>query len=343
MKIQQLQNAVEAFDFDINSDEHIPALGKLLADQQVVLVRQKLSQKRHYDIISSWGQPVKSKVIQAIVHRHILKGVHWNPIRRTLINCGVFIEPEHRDRMASVTFQKDKRGRALGIFTNGKLGWHSDMPAFKENMRMLGLASVNDTAGSQTTFLSTSEAYANLSQDDFTTVNELNTVFACHKDSLDEYGGDLIPEQKRFLRYSACPIDGLMAPLAAQTASGVGGIHFPGPWFDHFEGMSKQESKKYYNHIWSIINQPKYIYTHNWQDGEVMYFDSAITMHARPTNVEVNNNRTLWRCGGYLDKLYSDQGPIHKVTMEGEGDLSWDEYLRRIDAQRKQEYETEKD
>ena len=186
MKTQQLQNAVEAFDFDINSDEHIPALGKLLADQQVVLVRQKLSQKRHYDIIASWGQPVKSKIIQAIVHRHILKGVHWNPIRRTLINCGVFIEPTHRDRMASVTFQRDKRGRALGIFTNGKLGWHSDMPAFKENMRMLGLASVNDTAGSQTTFLSTAEAYAHLSQDDFTQVNELNTVFACHKDSLDE-------------------------------------------------------------------------------------------------------------------------------------------------------------
>ena len=122
MKIQKLQNAVEAFDFNINEDEYIPDLGRLIADHQVVLVRQKLSQKRHYDIIASWGQPVKSKIIQAIVYRHILKGVHWNPIRMTLINTGVFIEDRHRDRMASVTFQKDKRGRALGIFTNGKLG-----------------------------------------------------------------------------------------------------------------------------------------------------------------------------------------------------------------------------
>ena len=32
MKVQQLQNAVEAFDFDINSDEHIPELGRLIAE-----------------------------------------------------------------------------------------------------------------------------------------------------------------------------------------------------------------------------------------------------------------------------------------------------------------------
>ena len=42
MKVQQLQNAVEAFDFDINSDEHIPELGRLIADKQVVFVKQTI-------------------------------------------------------------------------------------------------------------------------------------------------------------------------------------------------------------------------------------------------------------------------------------------------------------
>ena len=51
MKLQKLQNAVEAFDFDIYSDEHIPALGKALADHQCVVVRQKLTEQRHYDCL----------------------------------------------------------------------------------------------------------------------------------------------------------------------------------------------------------------------------------------------------------------------------------------------------
>ena len=341
MKLQKLQNAVEAFDFDINSDEHIPDLGRALADHQCVVVRQKLSEKRHYDIISSWGSPTKSRIMLAIAFG-ILKGVHWNNIRKSLIQVGSLIDPAHRGRMTTVTFQKDRKGRPQGIFTNGKLGWHSDQPAFKESGRCLGLASVEGTAGSQTTVMSTAEAYANLSQEDFTQVNELKIVYGCHRESLDLYGGDLIEDQKRFLRYSSCPIDGLMAPLAATTASGVGGIHFPGPWFDHFEGMSKEESKKYYDHIWGIINQPQYIYTHNWQDGEVIYFDSEITLHARPTNVTHGDMRRLWRCGGYLDKLFPGTGPTNDLEVEGEGNIGWDEFLRRIDAQRKEEYQKEK-
>ena len=55
MKVQQLQNAVEAFDFDIFSDEHIPELGRLLSDKQVVVVKQRLTQERHFGILDSWG------------------------------------------------------------------------------------------------------------------------------------------------------------------------------------------------------------------------------------------------------------------------------------------------
>ena len=40
MKVQELQNAVEAFDFDIFEDEHIPDIGRLVANKQVVVVKQ---------------------------------------------------------------------------------------------------------------------------------------------------------------------------------------------------------------------------------------------------------------------------------------------------------------
>jgi len=341
MKVQQLQNAVEAFNFDINSDEHIPDLGRLLADQQVVVVKQPLTQERHFNVLDSWGSSGMSPVIYGIGAGK-LRGLHWNAVRNTTLRIAKLIDPKYRSRMQSVTFQKDRRGRALGIFTNGKLGWHNDQPSFESAGRVVGLASVEGSEGSQTTFLSSAECYANLSQDDFTQVNELQSVHKWDMLKMNHFAGDLIEEQHAIMKYNGCPLDGLTAPLAAETASSVGGIHFPGSLFSHFLGMSVKESEKYLKHIWSLMDKPKYVYTHNWKDGEVVYMDQAITLHARPTSVEDGDTRRMIRCSGYLDKLYPEHGPgTMKINVEGE-DITWDELFKRIDAIRLEEYNREK-
>ena len=346
MKVQKLQNAVEAFNFDINADDEIADLGRLLADQQVVVVKQKLTEKRHYDILNSWGSSGMSPVIYGIGVGK-LKGLHWNAIRNTTARIGKLIDPAHRGRMQSVTFQKDRRGRAIGLFTNGKLGWHNDQSCYESAARVLGLASVEGSEGSQTSFLSSSECYAHLSKDDFTQVNDLKCVYSWNEHKIDHFAGELIAEQRMMLKYNSCPLDGLVSPLAAETPSGVGGIHFPGSMFSHFLGMKKEESKKFLDHIWNILNQEKYIYTHNWRDGEVVYMDQAITLHARPTSVEDGDMRRMWRCSGYLDKLYPGQGPmglkINVINPDGdEEEITWNELFKRIDAIRKEDYNREK-
>tara|TARA_E500000178_G_C17023817_1_gene756921 strand:- start:685 stop:1752 length:1068 start_codon:yes stop_codon:yes gene_type:complete len=344
VKTQQLQNAVEAFDFNINSDEHIPQLGKLIADKQVVIVKQKLTEERHFDILDSWGSPGMSPVIGAIGIGK-LKGKHWNPIRNTIARIGSTINPRHRNRMQSVTFQKDHRGRALGIFTNGKLGWHNDQPSFDSAQRVVGLASVEGSEGSQTAFMSSAECYDSLSQEDKTQVNELKSVNHWNMNysqtgAIQNFAGELIEEQHAIMRYNGCPLDGLTSSLTAETASGIKGIHFPGSLFSHFLGMTQQESEKFIKHIWGLMNQPKYIYTHNWKDGEVCYMDQAITLHARPTDVKEGDTRKMWRCSGYLDKLYPTKGPMTMtVNVEGE-DITWEELFKRVDEVRLDEYKS---
>ena len=341
MKVQQLQNAVEAFDFDIFEDEHIPELGKLVADKQVVGVKQKLTEERHFDILDSWGSPGMSPVIAGIGLGK-LKGLHWNAVRNTTARIGKLINLRHRSRMQSVTFQKDHKGRALGIFTNGKLGWHSDQPSFESAQRVVGLASVEGSEGSQTTFLSSAECYDSLPPEDRSQVDELKCVNKWDMNNVNHFAGELIEEQHAIMRYNGCPLDGLTAPLRSETASGVRGIHFPGSLFGYFLGMSQDESNKYIKHLWSLMNKPKYIYTHNWKDGEVVYMDQAITLHARPTSVEDGDMRRMWRCSGYLDKLYPGKGPMTmKINVEGE-DISWDELFKRIDEIRLSEYNREK-
>lgn len=346
VKTQQLQNAVEAFDFDINSDEHIPDIGRLIADKQVVVVKQRVTQARHYDILDSWGGPGMSPVIGAIGTGK-LKGKHWNAIRNTIIRIGSTIDPRHRNRMQSVTFQKDHKGRALGIFTNGKLGWHNDQPSFESAQRVVGLASVEGSEGSQTTFLSSAECYADLNHEDKTQVDELLCVNSWNmnynKDgALQNFAGELIEEQHAIMRYNGCPLDGLMAPLRAETASGVPGIHFPGSLFGHFYGMTPKESEKFIKHIWSLMNQPKHIYTHNWKNGEVCYMDQAITLHARPTSVDEGNTRKMWRCSGYLDKLYPNKGPMTMTVNVDGKNITWDELFKRVDEVRLTEYNSAK-
>jgi alpha-ketoglutarate-dependent taurine dioxygenase len=341
MKVQQLQNAVEAFDFDINSDEHIPELGKLVAEKQVVVVKQTLTEERHYDILNSWGSPGMSPVIAGIGLGK-LKGLHWNAVRNTTARIGKLINPRHRSRMQSVTFQKDHKGRALGIFTNGKLGWHSDQPSFESAQRVVGLASVEGSEGSQTTFLSSAECYDSLPTIEKSQVDELKCVNIWNMNNVNHFAGELIEEQHAIMRYNGCPLDGLTAPLRSETASGVRGIHFPGSLFGYFLGMSQDESNKYIKHLWSLMNKPKYIYTHNWKDGEVVYMDQAITLHARPTSVEDGDTRRMWRCSGYLDKLYPGKGPMTmKINVKGE-EITWDELFKRIDEVRLTEYNREK-
>ena len=92
MKVQRLQNAVEAFDFDINANDEIEDLGRLLADQQVVVVKQKITEKRHFDILDSWGSSGMSPIIYGIGTGK-LKGLHWNSIRNTTARIGKLIDP----------------------------------------------------------------------------------------------------------------------------------------------------------------------------------------------------------------------------------------------------------
>jgi hypothetical protein len=148
---------------------------------------------------------------------------------------------------------------------------------------------------------------------------------------------DLDPGQKQIIRYNQVPLDGMESPLKDQTASGIEGIKFPSHSFSHFRGMSGQESRAYRNKIWSLINKPEYIYTHNWEDKQIMFMDQAITLHARPTNVQQGNKRTLVRMVTYLDKIFPETGkPKDKILWNDEL-ITHDEFAHKVDRNRQVE------
>lgn len=334
MKIKTLQNAVRVDDIDLHNDAACIELGKLVAHECVVYVPQAIAEQRLHDIHMLWGKPCK-----AILHRYVgerlIGGRHWRSLLVNLSRTSKSVDHfAHADGMSRVSFVKDKTGKPTGIFTNGELDWHSDRQSIADSQTVIGLSSLSGTENSQTTFLCTAPAYEALNHDDRTMVDELVTVW-------DWDGGtmcrDLLPEQKDVIRYNAFPLPEMECPLTDQTATGRKGIRFPTHCFSRFRGMSETESAKVRQHLWSLVNRPEYIFTRDWRDGEIMFMDQSITLHARPTNIEDGNKRTLTRVISYVDRIFPEAAPLDYIDYKGQR-LSHEAFAKLADARRREDF-----
>lgn len=332
MKFIELNNAYKVEDLDIYDDDACKALGREVADKCVVFLDQKLDEKRLYEIQSLWGSPSR-----ALIHKYVgekrLQGSHW---RELLINLGYVSSAvdDFKDGMTRVSYAKNEKGKPTGIFTNGKLHWHSDQQAFHLKQRIIGLASLFGSANSQTAFLCTAPVYDALNHEDRSMVDELITVWAWDNGSMSP---DLIPSQMEIVRYHMLAIDNMECPLAEETANGRKGIKFPSHSFSHFKCMSVADSLKFKDHLWKKLHRPENIYTHDWEDGQTVFMDQNITLHARPTNVKNGDQRTMARMVSNLDKLFDHQEMSSSITWNNQV-LSHEAFAQVIDEQRKREF-----
>jgi alpha-ketoglutarate-dependent taurine dioxygenase len=333
MKSVQLNNAIEVTNIDLNDDAQCLDLGKVIADESVVVVREKISEQRLYDIQALWGQPSR-----ALLHKYVgekrLSGSHW---RALLLNLGYITNAIEgmKDGMTRVSYAKNKLGKPTGIFANGELDWHCDQQSHYDSQRVIGLMSLWGSKNSRTDFLCTAKSYQALNAEDKSMVDELYSIWEWDGGTMSR---DLIPSQLEIIRYNMVPLAGMERPLLDETASGVKGISFPTHCLSRFRGMSKEESVKFQEHLWKKINKPEYIYEHNWEDGEIVFMDQNITLHRRPTNVKDGDSRTMVRMIGYLDNIFPDQGPRDDILFDGQR-LDHDVFSGMVDAEKRKEHQ----
>lgn len=333
MILKQLNNAVEVKDINLYDDEECKELGRIVSEECVVFVDQKMDEKRLYEIQTLWGSPSR-----ALLHKYVgekkLKGSHW---REVLLNLGYISKgvEEFQDGMSRVSYAKNAKGKPTGIFTNGELDWHSDQQAHHDKQRVIGLMSLFGTEKSQTTFLRTAPIYDSLNHEDKSLFDELVSVW--------EWDGkmseDLIPSQMEIVKYHMVPLTGMECPVVDTTASGRKGLKYPSHSFKKFKGISETESQKIKQHMWSILNKPEHIYTQNWKDGQVVFMDQNITLHARPTNVKDGDTRTMSRMVTYMDKLFEGQEPNEYIHYDGK-QLDHDTFASLVDKERREWYES---
>jgi alpha-ketoglutarate-dependent taurine dioxygenase len=328
-----LVNTVQIDDIDLNNDNECNELGKIVSQNTVVVINSACSEKRLFDIQTSWGSPSRCIVHDAVVKRK-LKGRHWRKLYLHLGYTTKLIDPEIRSAMCRVSFE-NKDGRPLGVFENNDtLDWHSDQPSVPDSQRVISLMSLHGTEGSTTSFLDTSLGYEDLSSDDKSMVNELTTVWKWDGGYITP---GLIEGQVAMTRYFFCPIDGLQTPLINETASGIKGIKFPYNCWWKFDELNQKESDRFRNHLWEKINKSKYVYEHKWKDGQICFMDQSITLHARLTSVAKSSTRTLSRCVTYLNNIIEGSEQKNHVYYQGKK-LDVDSFLSLIDNERHKEF-----
>lgn len=334
MKLTELNNAYEISDIDLYNNDECIELGKIISDKCVVFIDQEIDEKRLYEIQTLWGQPSRALLHQYVGEKR-LGGSHW---RELLLNLGYISKAvdDFKEGMSRVSYAKNKKGKPTGIFTNGELDWHSDQQSHHDSQRVIGLMSLFGSENSQTTFLCTSKAYESLNHEDKTMVEEMISVWNWDGGSMAE---DLIPSQMEIVKYHMVPYPNMECPLVDKTASGRKGLKFPSHSFDHFKGMTREESLKFKDYLWTKLNKPEYIYTQNWKDKQIVFMDQNITLHARPTNVKDGDTRTMARMVTYLDKLFPETGkPKDHVCWNGKK-LSHEIFAGMVDEQRRKEYQ----
>lgn len=336
MKTRKLQNyggsvGVEVYDVDWNNSQEVLELGRLCASECIVFLDQDIGIQRLSAAMGTWGDPAGA-LIHEFLRTGKLQGRHWREIYLALGYTVSDIPKDMHNNVATVTYKRDEKGRAKGAFSNGELDWHSDQCSFDDAQRVIGLQSVSDTANSQTTFLCTHDAFEKMSSDMQSMVREL-VVNHRWRDGVMAPG--LNSMQTLIIHYNMVPVDGMQTRLYRETASGLPGIKLPTHSFDGFEGMSQQESLRLMQELRSLVIRPEYVYTRDWQDGQVVFMDQEITLHARPTNIKDGDLRQMTRVISYVNKVFPNSQRANTVRLNNQI-ITHDQLRDLVDQERYQ-------
>jgi alpha-ketoglutarate-dependent taurine dioxygenase len=345
MKTRSLKNysstvGVEAYDIDWNCQEELLELGKLCASQCIVFVDEKIPTETLCKSMLEWGDPSRAFVHDWVAEQR-LTGSHWREILMNLVYIGEStskiinnpIESDLHKASSIVSYKRGPKERPTGIFQNGELNWHSDQCAFDDGQRIIGLQSVSDTVNSQTQFLCTHDVFESLSSEMQSVVKELVVK---HKWVDNVMTPGLSPIQTMIARYNMVPIDGMETNLYRETSTGLSGMKIPSHSFNGFVGMSMEESLRIMEEINKKVYNEKYIYTQDWQDGQIVFMDQEITLHKRPTNIQDGDKRTMARVSTYLNKLFNNEQSKRMEVIKHNGSVyTLDEFAKMVDEDRK--------
>ncbi len=258
------------------TDEDIQVIGKALAEKTVVVIKnqQGLTEQEQVDFSERFG---------------FVRTYAW-PTEA----MWKAISPTH-PKVANVTGKRNDDNLPGLHGGHDDLDWHLNSPWDEKRMPIIYLYAVTATKGSRTSYINAVDAWNDLSPEWKDMLSKFHIRPASTNDNYSIQGkvfGLKAEENKNF------------QPAVHQVnQAGHDSLFFP---WNQMVGVREIEDEKEYEEIKSAIMkhmlQEKYIYHHDWEDGDIVIADQMSGMHKRWA-FELMHERLLHRIGFNYDNI----------------------------------------
>jgi alpha-ketoglutarate-dependent taurine dioxygenase len=174
--------------------------------------------------------------------------------------------------VARVTGGTDEHGRP-GMFGHvTELEWHCNRVSDPDRRPIIWLYGVSGTEGSRTSWINNILTYNDLPQEkkDFFKTLKLNVGNT--QQFINYYRGD---------EYVPQDITNYRPNLVHTNDLGVTGLFFSWNQTHFIEGMDPEEGRKLIIELREFCEQEKYMYHHDWQDGDIVIAEQWLGIHKR--------------------------------------------------------------
>ena len=169
-----------------------------------------------------------------------------------------------------VTGKKDEKGHR-GIFGHKRvLEWHVNKASNPERKPIITIFGVEGTKGSRTSFMNMIDAWEDLPEHVKEELSDIKIICGYKKDSYTDS-----PFHKEHMNYDN------EIPLVRTNEMGKTGLFIPFWQTFHFVGKSEEYFEHWKNYLKEHCIQDKYIYHHDWEDGDIIFNEQWLSQHKR--------------------------------------------------------------
>ena len=277
---------IDDFDFAKATQDDINIIATLLLTNTLVIVPNQLH-------ITSEDQIRVAKMFGELEHHNDIKHkVHEEAVDNIVL-------PGTDKQILRVTGAKNDKGK-IGLFgTPDELDWHLNLIRYTHRKPIIWLKAESGSVGSRTSWTNHIAAYHDLSDEYKEKIKDLKVMCGWVKD------------KKTFSSYDVTfgggwdeYLDPWFKPNLVHTNEiGVIGLFFSYLQMRQFEGWSEEDSEVILQYLRDHTLQEKYIYHHDWNDGDVVLTNQWFGVHKRWAFADIEN-RVLHRMA--FDLVNSD-------------------------------------
>tara|TARA_B100001059_G_scaffold93795_1_gene93079 strand:- start:45 stop:857 length:813 start_codon:yes stop_codon:yes gene_type:complete len=175
-----------------------------------------------------------------------------------------------QDGILRVTGEKNKHGEE-GLFGHvSALDWHANQPSNKKRMPLIWLYGVKGTKGSRTSWINMIEAYEKMPKKLKERLKGKKAYFGYENGrySTSSFFHEHVNKENLF-------------PIVMENAIGMEGLYFPFNQMFGIDGMPDALFKDLIEEVKKHVLKPKFVYHHDWEDGDVVLSEQWLSIHKR--------------------------------------------------------------